>query len=165
MAQQLKDKSLSDLVYKDDLTSLHNRRYLRRYLSGALGSPKEQKVHSLLWLDVDHFKRINDTQGHKCGDQVLIHVAEALRTSFRDSDTVVRYAGDEFVVVLPDTEKRVATTLADRMRRHILDSPFVYDRNQPPLIISVSAGVASFPADAKTVDELLEQADRALYQT
>lgn len=164
MTQPARHRELTELVYKDDLTDLYNRRYLRRYLNSALGDAQSPKLHSLLMMDVDHFKRINDTLGHKCGDAVLIHIANILRSSFRGSDTIVRYAGDEFIVVLPETDKDQAASLAERMRQRIVNSPFVYQVGQPPLTLNVSVGVASYPTDTKNVDELLEMADRALYQ-
>ncbi len=159
----IRRKDTADLVYKDDLTDLYNRRYLRKYFAASVVEGDSPKPHSLLMLDLDHFKRINDTLGHKCGDQVLIHTARILRASFRASDIVVRYAGDEFVVVLPGTDKQVTASLAERMRKQILGSPFVHQAGLPPVIIDVSVGVANLPTDARNVDELLDQADRALY--
>ncbi len=147
----------------DSLTGLHNRRYFdsaldietRRSLRYGLGL-------SLLLLDLDLFKSINDLHGHRFGDLVLAKVGELLQKAVRDSDVACRFGGEEFAIILPETSRLGAFSLAERVRRRV-HGAFVEPFEGLPLELSVSGGVATFPVDGEDADSLVECADRAMY--
>ena len=117
---------------------------------------------SLLMLDIDHFKSINDAFGHSRGDQALAEVAGLIKSQIRQTDEVFRYGGDEFVVLLPETNKHQAAMLATRILNHINESRL---SGEPPIMLSVSIGVANYPEDAESASELFEKADRRHYKS
>jgi diguanylate cyclase (GGDEF)-like protein len=117
---------------------------------------------SLLMVDLDHFKSVNDTYGHPAGDVVLQKVAEAMDSQLRASDTLYRYGGEEFVILLPETDSRGALTVAESIRRKVADTAIVVD-GQQTVTITVSIGVACFPQDTEKQEDLLKKADQAVY--
>jgi diguanylate cyclase (GGDEF)-like protein len=117
---------------------------------------------SLILLDLDHLKRINDTYGHRAGDECLIHVSEVMRQTVREVDICARYGGEEFVVILPQCSREDAISVAERLREAISSSP-VKRLGQRVDQVTASVGVSTYPAPAKTADELIEMADRAMY--
>jgi diguanylate cyclase (GGDEF)-like protein len=117
---------------------------------------------SLLMVDLDHFKSVNDSYGHPAGDVVLQNVAEAMGTQLRASDTLYRYGGEEFVVLLPETDRRGALTVAESIRCKVADTAIVMD-GQQTVTITVSIGMACFPQDTQDRDDLLKKADQAVY--
>jgi len=152
---------LTEEATRDPLTGLRNRRRFVEDLSGALERARpEQRPTAVVLLDVDHFKRINDTHGHAVGDRVLIAVAEALRRTARYDD-VVRYGGEEFVVVLPDHDASAAAARAEQLRAACAELQLVAGGVR--LRVTLSAGVAASPEHGRTPDDLLLTADRALY--
>ena len=147
---------------QDGLTGLYNR----RYLEGRLGDVIEHCHHhgcrfSLLLLDLDHFKPINDTHGHAAGDAILHHVARTLTEHMREHDTVARLGGDEFVVLLPETSPEDADHVAERARSGITDAYIRFGDQH--LTVGASVGVAAYPRDGETVEALLAAADEAMY--
>ena len=143
----------------DELTGLHNRRFMNMQLSKeAERSRRAGNEFSLLIIDVDYFKRYNDAFGHLAGDAALRQVASILKNTARHMDHVCRYGGEEFVIILPQTDKQKAALAAERHRRAVEKHRFEYG----PLTISL--GVASFPDDADHEADLLFRADFALYQ-
>jgi diguanylate cyclase (GGDEF)-like protein len=118
---------------------------------------------SLLMLDLDDFKLVNDTFGHLFGDRVLTWAAELIRATLRASDVPARYGGDEFAVILPDTDTSEASRAAERILEAFRDQPFVGEQ-RGPVPIAASIGAATFPADGRTATELIACADRRLYQ-
>ncbi|MEZ5313330.1 MAG: GGDEF domain-containing protein [Thermoanaerobaculia bacterium] len=159
--------SLSELAWRDDLTGAWNRRYLRRLLTEQW--PKLVSSHgtmTLLVLDLDGFKPINDNFGHLAGDRVLRWAAGELRRGFRDEDHLIRYGGDEFVVALSDVGVSEARSLAERARSGFgtveLDDPRSGRKVEVP--ISFSIGIASYPEDGTIGDEILAVADKRLYE-
>lgn len=152
-----------ELSLTDYLTDLGNYRFfcnaLEREIERARrsGSPL-----SLIMIDSDSLKYVNDRYGHAIGDMHLIHLAETMRSVSRKSDTLARYAGDEFMIILPNTRKEDAGIVAERLRARIENSPLSVDGS--PVFTTVSIGVASFPEAGSTVDELVNAVDTALYK-
>ena len=143
----------------DGLTGLYNHVYFKNRLSEELNrANRKSKTCSLLMLDLDKLKQINDTFGHPVGDAAIRQVATMLKTLLRSGDTAARYGGEEFAVILPETPITEAVMIADRLRRNINRTPV------PGLgHISTSIGVASFPSQATSGEELIDRADKALY--
>ena len=153
-----------ELAITDGLTGLHNRRYLDSHLQTLLErAASRQRPLSLLISDIDRFKRINDTHGHAAGDDVLREFARRLRKNVRGIDLACRYGGEEFVVVMPDTEQAVAERVAERIRQEIEMLPFGPE-GAAALDVTVSIGVASISPAADTLEALLKRADGALYE-
>jgi len=159
--------SSEELAWRDDLTGAWNRRYLRRLMSEEwLELSAAHDMFSLLVLDLDGFKPVNDSFGHAAGDKVLRRAADELRRAFREGDRLIRYGGDEFVVALPGVGAEEARRLAERARAGF-DSVSVDDPATGASItvpISFSIGVASFPEDGRRGEEVLAVADRRLYE-
>ena len=152
------------LALTDSLTGLHNRRYLSIHLASlAERAQRMGKPLSVLMVDIDRFKGINDTHGHAAGDEVLRTVANRLSQQLRGFDTVARWGGEEFVVVMPETNGAVAASVADRLRRKIAASPVSLSSAAGDVPVTVSIGVAASENGATTPEDLLRAADQALY--
>lgn len=163
LPQETKE-AIKELVYMDDLTKLHNRRYLYRCLPDLIHkADKNQYPLSLFMLDVDKFKEINDTYGHLRGDKVLTEVADLLKENFREYDEIIRYAGDEFVIILPMTAEDNSLLIARRLTNKVSQYVFKADKGQPDLNLTLSLGLSLFPRDAISAEELIYKADEALY--
>jgi diguanylate cyclase (GGDEF)-like protein len=148
----------------DSLTGLNNRRWLDEMIPRQLKRSRfEGQPLSLLMLDIDHFKRLNDQHGHQAGDFALFSVAELLRARLRPTDLLGRYGGEEFTIVLPGTNVAGAKVAAERVRRAVEETALVLPDGKPLPQITVSLGVAQAGPET-TVAELVEQADRALYR-
>ncbi|HOX43270.1 MAG TPA: diguanylate cyclase [Myxococcota bacterium] len=153
-----------ELSVTDELTKLANRRQLQTRLSMEWDrASRFGHALSLLMVDIDHFKRYNDVNGHLLGDQVLHGVARLLETSTRKVDTVARFGGEEFVVLLPGQDKAVAIAVADKLRRAVAEADFPRMATQPEGRITITVGVASHPEDAQEPTQLIDCADLALY--
>ncbi len=151
------------LMYTDDLTGLYNHRYMQVALSQEMKrSQRYGLMFSLLFLDLDHFKNINDTHGHLAGSAALKEVGGLLRASVRSVDTLFRYGGDEFAVLLVEADADGARCVAERIRRAIEGHTFLDDEGTPSFM-TVTAGFATFPVDAKDYKQLLHLADKAMY--
>jgi diguanylate cyclase (GGDEF)-like protein len=156
---------VQELTVLDDHTGLFNSRHLRRVLeSEVTRATRFGHPVSLVFFDLDHFKQVNDRHGHQAGSRVLREVGQLLSKTLRSTDVPVRYGGDEFVVLLPETSKDQALEAGRRLRDEIRSARFLADEPYGPLQISASFGIASFPDDAKTPDELLSRADEAMYR-
>lgn len=153
-----------ELAVTDALTGLYNRRYLESQLASLIEQAVNRgKLLSVLTLDVDYFKSVNDTYGHDAGDRVLQEVAGRIRGCVRSVDLACRTGGEEFVVVLPDTDLTVAERIGERIRKSVAARPF----NPGPgciLTITASLGVSSIGSADDSLEELLKRADRALYR-
>jgi two-component system cell cycle response regulator len=153
-----------ELAVTDALTGLHNRRYLDNHLkvlfarAAARGRPL-----SVCITDIDRFKSVNDTHGHDAGDEVLKEVAARIRSTVRGADLACRFGGEEFVVVMPDTDSTTAALIAERLRNIIEQTPFILKSNGAILNITASLGISCSRSGAETPEQLLKQADRALY--
>jgi len=153
------------LAITDDLTGLYNYRFLQQRLDEEIERAKRyDKDLSLLMLDVDDFKRFNDTHGHIAGDRALADLGRVLRANVREVDVVCRYGGEEFSIVLPETDAAGAFVVAEKVREAIAHHPFLDADEQPGVQVTVSVGLATFPAHAKDKESLLKMADDALYQ-
>jgi diguanylate cyclase (GGDEF)-like protein len=156
-------EQVQELSIVDGLTEV----FLRRYLMGRLEEEVDRArrlglTFSLGMVDVDHFKRCNDQHGHLVGDTVLKKIAERLKGSVREVDMIARYGGEEFCIVLPETPKDQAMTVAERLRRSVCsESIKAFDED---LRMTVSVGIATYPEDAGSVEDLIEKADTALYR-
>jgi diguanylate cyclase (GGDEF)-like protein len=150
---------------KDDLTGLHNHRFLVDHISQQvalaerLGSPL-----ALLMLDLDFFKRLNDTYGHAAGDAALRSFATTLKGAIRRSDLAARYGGEEFVVVMPGASQADATMVAEKIRAEVCREPVLLDGMGRSETITVSIGVAAYPENTVAAQDLLRLADAALYR-
>ena len=153
-----------NLIYIDDLTKLHNFRYLNVVIDREIKrAERYRNLFSVLFMDIDYFKRVNDTYGHLVGSRVLQEVGAVLKCCVRDSDTVIRYGGDEFVVLLVDTNSEEALFVAERMRKAVENEQLVKSM-EIDMRLTVSIGVASFPEHATTKPHLLNLADQAMYR-
>lgn len=150
-------------TYLDDLTELYNARYLRVALKSIIEDSKSRKQSfSLLFVDLDRFKQINDEHGHTVGSEVLVLIGKTLKNSVRKHDAVFRYGGDEFVILLKNTAEPRAREVGERLRRMVEKRTFIVQ--EKALQITVSVGVAVYPQHASTLEELLKLADHAMYE-
>jgi two-component system cell cycle response regulator len=153
-----------EMAKTDPLTGLHNRRYLERHFAALVEEGlREGKTVSVVFLDIDHFKSINDEHGHDAGDEVLKAFARRVRQSVRGIDFVARYGGEEFVVVMPDTDSAVAYRVAERLREAIAGEPFAIGGGKR-VQVTVSAGIASANSVDDTPRSVLKRCDEALYR-
>lgn len=160
--KQLEQK-LECLATHDSLTSLYNRGELDARLAQELERARRyQRPLSLLVLDIDHFKSVNDTHGHQAGDEALRHLGATLANACRQLDIVARYGGDEFVVVMPEALPVDARGRAESLCRTIADRPLLLGSGQS-LSLSISIGISAYPEHGETPDQLLAAADHALY--
>ncbi|MCD6162551.1 MAG: sensor domain-containing diguanylate cyclase [candidate division Zixibacteria bacterium] len=157
-------REMQELIIIDELTGLYNYRYFRNKLSEEIR--RADRYHqnlSLLMVDCDHFKKINDSQGHETGNVILKEITDIIRYSVRDVDIVARYGGEEFMVILPQTDVESTLVIAERIRVQIEESYFTNSQGQRDLRITVSIGAAIFPDGLKSSSELLKKVDKALY--
>ncbi|AXK79761.1 PleD family two-component system response regulator [Pseudolabrys taiwanensis] len=154
-----------EMAITDGLTGLHNRRYMETHL-GALAeqAASRAKPLSVLVLDIDFFKSVNDTHGHDAGDDVLREFALRVRKSIRNIDLACRYGGEEFVVVMPETDMAVAAMVAERLRRKVASEPFSIQGGAGQLTVTLSIGIAAFGGPGDDVAAMLKRADQALYR-
>ena len=154
-----------EMAITDGLTGLHNRRYMETHL-GALAeqAASRAKPLSVLVLDIDFFKSVNDTHGHDAGDDVLREFALRVRKSIRSIDLACRYGGEEFVVVMPETDMAVAAMVAERLRRKVASEPFSIQGGAGQLTVTLSIGIAAFGGPGDDVAAMLKRADQALYR-
>ncbi len=153
-----------EMAVTDQLTGLYNRRYMSGHLGNLLqDSVDRDKPLSFLIIDIDYFKSINDTFGHDIGDEVLRQFGKRIVSNVRGIDLVCRYGGEEFVVVMPDTDLTFAYTVAERVRQQVADVPFEVGTDDP-LKITISIGVTVSEGSSDTPGDLLRRADQALYR-
>lgn len=161
----MEKESLEYEATVDSLTQLSNRRHFDAWFLNELVRARSYHLSlSLALIDVDHFKKVNDSYGHSCGDLVLQQVAAAIRNNTRSSDLVARYGGEEFAVVMTSADKKQAAAYADNVRRMVEDLRVELPGYPVPVSVTISMGIAEFPQDGETMKELLEAADTALYE-
>ena len=155
---------LGRLARTDSLTSLYNRRFLEEAIVRELSrAQRYARDASVILIDVDRFKNCNDTRGHSTGDVLLQQLASLFTRQIRGNDMVARCGGDEFAMILPETPKQQAGLVAERLRLKIGEHEFLDSAGQAIGHVTVSMGVATFPEDATTAQELIEVADTRLY--
>ncbi len=158
-------KQIRELAVRDALTGLFNRRELHRFLEYELvKSRRYNRQFSILLIDIDHFKDINDEFGHRAGDEILQQVSQTLLVHTRACDLPARYGGDEFIIVEPETPAALAWFGAERLRKVVESLSVVVGEENKPLPLTLSIGVAEYPADAIAGEALIDLADKALYQ-
>jgi len=153
-----------EMAVRDPLTDLHNRRYFDSHFSNMFEkSLLSGKPLAALICDIDHFKGVNDTYGHDVGDMVIIDVAARIRKSIRNVDMACRYGGEEFVVVMPGTDTKLAERVAERIRSEVEAHPVVTKKGAVQVPVTVSVGVSAREGNEDTSERLLKRADIALY--
>ncbi|MHC4995288.1 MAG: GGDEF domain-containing response regulator [Planctomycetota bacterium] len=166
---------LNEMALKDDLTGVWNRRYFKRFLSSTLNRAKQERFRvTLMIYDIDDFKDYNDAYGHAAGDEILRETAKLMTSVIRDHDIVARIGGDEFAVIFWDAEEsrkadsehpQTVRDAAKRFRKAICEHRFPKLADEAPGTLTISGGLASFPWDGATVEELMELADRMLLES
>ena len=152
------------LSVTDELTGLYNFRHFReRFMDESERAIRYSHNLSLLMCDIDYFKNYNDANGHEAGNEVLKKLAGLMAGSVRDVDFVARYGGEEFVILLVETGRDNARIFAERLRGKVEEEVFPYQKKQPDHNLTITIGIASFPQDAETSEELITRADQALY--
>jgi len=157
-------KDPTRLVFEDELTRIYNRRFLFQYFQSKVSWKNLSKDPlSLIMIDLDNFKGVNDTYGHQVGDAALVWVADILRQVAGEEGLSIRYAGDEFMMLFTHCDKQTALKMGNRLLNKVRSEPFRLNGNDKTLPITLSLGVASAPEDAKSGKGLIQQADVALY--
>src|SRR5262249_42257119 len=165
-AERLRDNVQMSIeaAITDALTGLHNRRYMETHVGTLVEQAASRgKPLTVLVLDIDYFKAINDTHGHDAGDDILPEVALRISNSIRGIDPACRYGGEEFVVVMPETDLAVATLVAERLRRRIAGEPFPIQQGARSVEVTISIGIAAL-GGSDNAASVLRRADQALYR-
>jgi len=154
-----------ELAIRDGLTGLYNRRHGEDKLTAEVDRAlKFKRKLSLLFIDLDHFKFFNDAHGHQAGDEVLHSLGRLMNDAARDSDTVARWGGEEFIIISPETDEQQACQLAESIRKQVAAFAFAHADEQPLGHISLSVGVATLTDGIDNADELVGLADKAVYK-
>lgn len=157
-----RQRSLQRRVSIDELTEVLSRRQIMEDLKRCMQQAKDHHQNlSIIMLDIDYFKRVNDQYGHQAGDLVLMQMAKRFKTSVRNVDMVGRYGGEEFLVVLPDADIETSQQIAERIRAHVVSSPI--NNVEFTINVSVSGGITMFKDD-DNIESLIDRADKALYK-
>lgn len=157
-------KRIEDLTIRDDCTHLYNARHMRTLLDAEISRSRRSKIpFSIVFIDLDHFKEVNDTRGHLTGSQLLRDVAILFSGLIRPTDWAIRYGGDEFVIILSTAGPDEAALVAERLRSRLAEKIF-FEQEGFSIRLSGSFGVATFPNDADSLDGLLKLADDAMYE-
>jgi two-component system cell cycle response regulator len=153
-----------EMAITDALTGLYNRRYMETHVGTLVEQASSRgKPLTVLVLDIDFFKSINDSWGHDAGDDVLREFAVRIKKSIRGIDLACRYGGEEFVVVMPETDMAVATMVAERLRRRIASEPFPIQQGARTIEVTISIGIAALERDEDAA-KVFKRADQALYR-
>jgi len=158
-------EKVKDLSMRDSMTGLYNFRHFLETLRLEVERARRYNEHlSCIMVDIDNFKTVNDTYGHQIGDEVLKELARSISYSVRASDIPARYGGDEFIIILPRTDKDLTTRLASRLMNLFSGKPIRIPHDEKGIKVTLSMGIAAFPEDTANMDELMKMADEALYQ-
>lgn len=160
--QIIEKEEMKKSIYLDNLTELYNRKYFFEYAEQFLTySKRYDQPLTFLMADIDHFKKINDQYGHQTGDFILKEIASLLKSCFRNADVIARYGGEEFIIILPNTNVKQASHVAERFRNKVSGKIFQYQNKK--MKITVSAGISLLNCN-DTIDTLIERADHYLYR-
>ena len=163
---EIKDinQTLEQMTNHDNLTSLYNRVYAENQIEFEFNKAKRYgNIFSIVFFDIDRFKDINDTYGHLAGDEVLIKISETVKNQLRSSDILGRYGGEEFLILLPETNLESASALSQRVRQKIERTTTYFQKT--PIKVTVSLGVVQFRPDIKNYLQMIHEADVALYHS
>ncbi|HEY6842754.1 MAG TPA: GGDEF domain-containing protein, partial [Thermoanaerobaculia bacterium] len=153
-----------DLAMRDDLTKAYNRRFFESYLDEEIErSRRYGSLFSIIFLDLDDLKMVNNFYGHLTGSRTLQEVAKRILTAVRTIDKVIRFGGDEFCIVLPETDQEQAMAVANRVRKSLTSSSFIID-GTVEISVTASFGIATYPTHGLSKDDLIRQADAAMYR-
>jgi diguanylate cyclase (GGDEF)-like protein len=153
---------LQEASDRDGLTGIFNRRFIEKSLAVALSRARRYGERlALILTDIDHFKQVNDQYGHLAGDETIRRVCQVLADNLRTSDLLGRYGGEEFLVLMPQTGGDDAMVVAERLRRMVENTPVAY--NDLTLRVTISLGVTELRADTKNYEQMIHEADKALY--
>ncbi|MCR4440448.1 MAG: diguanylate cyclase [bacterium] len=162
---QAMEAQLREMAITDGLTGLYNYRYFKEQLTHEVDrAARHKECFSLIMLDIDHFKLYNDTHGHLAGDKVLKDLARLLRDNVRKIDVAARYGGEEFALILVQTPRPASGVVARKLQALVEEFPFAHGEQQPQGKLTISMGVATYPEDGHTAEELIAAADRRLYR-
>jgi len=153
-----------EMAITDQLTGLHNRGYMVRHLDTLMKNASASKPLAFVIMDVDYFRTINNTHGHDMGDEVLRQFAARLCANVRGTDLACRYGGEEFIVLMPDTDSGAAYAVAERLRHSVELTPFAISRAPGEVAVTISIGIASSFGGGDDPENLLHRADQALYR-
>lgn len=163
LENSLRFTNAKELLYMDDLSGLYNYRYLKVALEREIKRADRYSTHlTVMFLDLDNFKSVNDTNGHMVGSRVLKEVGDLLKKSVREVDTVIRYGGDEYTLILVETPPAIAMRVGERIRSTIADNVFL-EADGYNIRVTASIGFSCYPEDTTATQELLQMADRAMY--
>lgn len=164
-AERLFQKEMHEMANFDAVTGISNKHVFARRIKEEFSYARRSKWHlSLLMIDIDFFKKVNDTYGHMAGDYVLAGVAERIKSMIRDEDILARYGGEEFAVILRGTDKSGALKLAERIRAKVADGPFKFELQ--PIPVTVSIGIATLEdKNFEKSEDLIKRADECLYKS
>lgn len=157
------NQRLRSVAFKDELTQLLNRRAIHEIVSKSV-ELKNQKSLAIIIIDIDHFKKFNDTYGHALGDKVLVNVAHSLKQASRDYDQIARWGGEEFVIVTRDAHPDNLLAYAEKLREKVASTPIFKEDSPEPIFVTISLGITQSHLDER-FDDALERADKALYQS
>jgi two-component system cell cycle response regulator len=166
-AERLRDnvQQSIEMAITDPLTGLYNRRYMETHLAMLVEQAAARgKPLTALVLDIDYFKAINDGHGHDAGDDVLREFATRMRKSIRGIDLACRFGGEEFVIIMPETDVAVATIVAERLRRRVASEPFVIHQSTGSIDVTTSIGLSTLDTADDSAASILKRADQALYR-
>lgn len=158
-------EKMTKLIVREGLTGLFNQIYIRQRLEEEFyRSKRYEHPLSLMMIDLDNFKTLNDRYGHTAGDHLLRYFSQLIIETIRPSDIAARYGGEEFLIILPETARQEAQAVAERLRKKIALYPFRIDSRKEDIPFTISVGVSAFPDSAESAEELITLADMALYQ-
>ena len=162
MNKEVSKEELQSIIYTDELTRIHNLRYLRERIPEYLDEAKKQgDPVAFILFDIDDFKKINDNYGHLVGDKALVHFINVIMGKMNQQGIAIRYAGDEFVLVMPKMDKQKAKNFGEDVQKSITDTPLRDDHKE--ISIGCSIGISLYPNDGTNWKILFEKADEALY--
>jgi diguanylate cyclase (GGDEF)-like protein len=157
-------ETLRQLAVTDGLTELYNYRFFKEQLNQEVARAERHELNvSIAMIDIDYFKHYNDTHGHPAGDIVLKKIAQLLHDNIRRIDVAARYGGEEFALILVESDKQDASFVANKIKNLIEQHQFNFEETQPNGKLTISMGVATFPQDGTTPEDLVELADKRLY--